>query len=238
MKIFNIVLIVFLLVLPKQFSSAQDFNVKSFKYYGSSNGNKGRILKYKPAELYITKKDYKLCSSMQKDFIVRKYTITNISSDPIILKLDNGVSDVEKIDDAVKYVKNKRKQNQSKTAFLIPLQDGYNDAGEMIGANNGILFFAGISSVVYNFCIKFPLYIVKSAYNTIAAPMYYFQNNKDDKLIENDIRYMKLKNTKTLIDYTLPTNDSVQIINLFPIATYPYIKAKLPNEQIYQFAIK
>lgn len=220
-------------------TNSEDFSVKSFKYSSPTSktvsGNNFKNYRYRPSELYITKKDYGLQSSMKKYFVFRKYTIKNISQEPVSLKFVDKGTDLTL---AVDKTRNIRKTSQSKTAFLIPLKDGYNDAYEMIGANNGILFFAGISSVIYNYGIKFPVFIGKSVFNLAASPVYYFKNKKDDELIENDIKCIKAISTNIPDSYILQPDKSIQARNLFHISDYPTITAKLQNDAIYKFDVK
>lgn len=218
--------------------NSEDFSVKSFKYSSTTSktisNNKFENYRYQPSELYITKKDYSLQSSMKKHFVFRKYTIKNISQEPVSLKFDKGTD----LTLAVDKTRNIRKTSQSKTAFLIPLKDGYYDAYNMIGANNGILFFAGIGSVIYNYGIKFPVFIGKSVFNIAASPVYYFKNKKDDELIENDIKSIKAISTNTPDNYILQPDEYIQARNLFQTYDYPTITAKLQNDTIYKFDVK
>lgn len=134
-------------------------------------------------ELGLEKENIPLKSSLQKDYTLTYYRIKNNSPEPIEILISNNL-DPNK---TLRYLDSKKKRFPI-VYLLIPsaFVSAKNDLADAFVVNNGMLFFAGIFSSVYNVCVKFPLAIGQSIWYTVAAPHYATKDKQDNKLIQQD----------------------------------------------------
>lgn len=212
-----------------------EFAVKTFKFYESSSDKSG-LYNYQPKELRITRKFYKLKSSMKKEYIAVSYTIENKSDNNIRIHiLKNGYNP----DKAVEKFFYRQNKKRSKTAFLEPLSNAREMFATMFAGDNGLLFFFGLGAGLYYIGIDFPLCIGKSIWNTASYPFYAFNAPKEKAQIEKEMDFFKHIYNKTPKDFLLQPGAIIKLCGIFSVNDpYPYIKALFPDGRKYVFEIK
>ena len=154
-------------------------------------------------ELGLEKENIPLKSSLQKDYTLTYYSIKNNSSEPIEILISNDLDPTK----TLRYLNAKKKRFPT-VYLLIPsaFVNSKNDLSDAFVVNNGMLFFAGICSSVYNVCIKFPLAIGQSIWYTAAAPHYAKLDKQDNELIRQD--FSALESHK--IQSSIPPNSEIK----------------------------